>query len=117
MRNVARGLSLIWAGWWVFFGLASGLAEHLSPAGIARHTAVPGLLFLASALLAWRREAPGGGLLVLEGLAVFLGYRSWMGTRVPWSTVVFVWLTMALPPVVAGGLFLAGALRRSTKPL
>ena len=60
MRYVARALALIWAGWWTFFGLASGLAEGLSPAGVLLHATLPGLIFLVSAVITWRWEAIGG---------------------------------------------------------
>ncbi len=31
MRHVARSIALIWAGWWTYFGLASGADEGLEP--------------------------------------------------------------------------------------
>ena len=107
MRYVARALALIWAGWWTFFGLACGLGEGMSPAGVLLHAALPGLIFLVSAAIAWRWEAIGGIVLVLEGLLVFIAYPVMTYSRFPLSTIVFVLLTMALPPLAAGFLFLA----------
>jgi hypothetical protein len=106
MRYLARALALLWAGWWVFFGLASGIGEGGTPAYVLLHTAVPGLVFLISAIVAWRWEAVGGVILMLEGVLVLIGYPIVFG-RFPLTTIVFVLLTMALPPLVAGFLFLA----------
>ena len=102
----ARLLALTWAGWWTFFGLASGIGEKLKPVGIAVHAAVPGLIFLATALLAWRWPVAGGIALVAEGVAVLIAYPLVFGPRFPLATVAFVLVTMALPPFIAGTMLL-----------
>jgi hypothetical protein len=107
MRHIGRGLALLWAGWWCFFGLASGLSEGLTAAGVLVHTAVPGLVFLVSAFVPWRWEALGAVLLLVEGIVVLIAYPVMVSGRFPLSTIVFVSLTMALPPLVAGVLLLA----------
>lgn len=73
------------------------------------HTTVPGLVFLVTALIAWRWQAVGGMLLLLEGLIVAVGYPWRFQGRFPLGTYVFMELTMALPPLVAGVLFLAAS--------
>jgi len=107
MRYTARGLALIWAGFWVFFGVASGLGEELDALGVFMHTLVPGLIFLVFALVAWKWELLGGLLVLLSGVAVAIGYPVWAAGRFELMTIVFVLLTMALPPLVAGILHLA----------
>jgi len=106
----ARILSLAWAGFWVWFGLASGISEPTTERGklmdVLIHTTVPGLVFLVTALIAWRWEAVGGVLLLLEGLIIAVGYPWMFHGRFPLRTYVFVELTMAVPPLVAGVLFL-----------
>ena len=62
MRYIARALALILAGWWTFFGVASGIVEGLIPAGVLLYATMPGLIFLVSA-----RLSPGDGRL-LEAL-------------------------------------------------
>jgi hypothetical protein len=108
MRDIARILALVWAGWWTFFGLASGLGEGLDPSGVAIHIAMPGLIFLIVALIAWRWEAIGGILLGLVGLIVLIAYPATTYGRLPPATISFAVLTMALPPLVAGMLFFEG---------
>jgi hypothetical protein len=104
IRYTARGLSLAWAGFWVWFGLASGLGEGLTPVGVLRHMTLPGLIFLVSALVAWRWEHVGGALLLLEGLLTLVGYPLQF-SRFPAGTILMVLATMALPPLIAGVLF------------
>jgi hypothetical protein len=104
----ARALALLWGAFWTWFGLASGIGEGLDPAGIFFHAALPGLVFLATAGLAWRWETIGGVALVLEGLLVMVAYPLMVHGRFPLATILFVELTMALPPLAAGVLFLLG---------
>jgi len=106
MRWNARILALLWAAFWVWFGLASGIAEGAGFIGTIIHTASPGLILLASALLPWWNAKIGGGLLIIEGLIIAIAYPLIFGSRFPVSTVIYVLLTMSLPPLVAGFLFL-----------
>ena len=123
MRFAARFLALLWAGWWIFFGMASGFGEeiirllkahallqnlsglHVGP--VLLHAAWPGLVFLLSVVVAWRWETIGGALLVFEGLLVLVAYPLMTYRHMLPVTILFVVLTMALPPLVAGALFLA----------
>jgi len=107
LRYAGLGLAWLWAGWWVSFGLASGIGERLSPAGVALHAAVPGLLFVVPAVVAFWWPGLGGALLALEGLVVLVGYPLWARRRFPPATILSMLLTMALPPLVAGALLLA----------
>jgi hypothetical protein len=102
----ARILAMLWAAFWTWFGLASGIAEGLGPAGILVHTAVPGLFFVLLLLVAWRWQAVGGILLVLASLSIAVAYPL-VFRRMPLPTTIFVLLTMAVPPLLAGILFLA----------
>ena len=106
MLGIARTLALLWGAWWTFFGVASAFGEGLNAVGILVHTSVPGLIFLGSAAIAWRWEMAGGILLLLEGLVVCGGYPLLTWSRFPTATIAFVLLTMGLPPLAAGVLFL-----------
>ena len=105
LRNAARVLAILWAGFWIWFGLASGIAEKLTPGGVLLHTAVPGLFFVLLLVVAWRWEAVGGALLVLIGLLMAVAYPI-LFRRLPALTIFLTDLTLALPPLVAGVLFL-----------
>lgn len=106
MSYIARGLALLWAIWWAFFVLFSGVSERASVAGNSLLIA-PGLILLFTAAIPWRWEPVGGAILVIEGLIALIGYPLVAHDRFSSSTVIFVVLAMALPPLVAGALFLA----------
>jgi len=103
MIYVARGIALLWALWWTLFGLLSGIAEGYDWLGIFRHAAVPGLVFLLVAVIAWRWEIIGGILLLLASVATLIGF--------PFTRTLEGFLTLFLPPLVAGGLFIVSRLR------
>ena len=105
IRFMAVSLSLMWAGWWSFFGLASGIHEGLSPGGVLIHTATPGLIFLASALFALLHPMSGGIMLIVEGIFVMVAYPLLVRDTFPTSTISFILVTMALPALLAGFLF------------
>ena len=104
---IARTLAILWSLFWVWFGVASAIFEQLDTAGRILHVAVPGLFFVALTLIVWRWEAVGGGLLLLAGVAICVAYPLLFGPRFAWQVVAMVLLTMALPPLVAGAMFLA----------
>lgn len=112
MRYSAGVLTLVWAGFWSFFGLASGIGEGLSPMAVLVHAALPGLIFVGSAVVAWRTHVIGAVVLLIEGLVVLIGYPVMTYHQFPFSTIVFVILAMALPPLVAGFLFISSSSRK-----
>ncbi|MGB9610287.1 MAG: DUF7670 domain-containing protein [Bryobacteraceae bacterium] len=106
-RAVARVVSLGWGVFWAWFGFASGVAEYASVADIFLQT-LPGLIFIAVSLLAWRHPAPGGTLLVALAIVVFTAY--WAGAENgPAAQGLATGLLLALPPLTSGVLFLASA--------
>ncbi|MBI3942442.1 MAG: hypothetical protein HY326_05460 [Chloroflexi bacterium] len=110
-RPAGLSLALLWAGFWIYFGLASGSYEGADTTGLLIHMAVPGLIFLLFALIPWHWERPGGALLAMVGFMVLVIYPMVTAYVFPSSTVGAVIVTMALPPVVAGWLLLAHARR------
>jgi hypothetical protein len=103
LRNIARFVAVVWAGWWAVFGLLSGLGEGADVWGVVLHTLVPGGIFLLIAAIAWRWEFIGGSLLVFVGLATFQYY--------PFASSLPGALTLSLPPIVAGFLLLWDRIR------
>lgn len=98
----ARIIALSWAGLWVLFGGASGGEE----AGIAVHTAMPGVLFLALALVGWAWPRAGGWLLTVTGAALAVGYPLAMWGAFASGPVILVTLAAAVPALASGMLFL-----------
>jgi len=95
---LARGLALLWGGWWTLFGLLSGIGEGPSLEGILRHTLFPGLLFLAFALIACRWSLVGSLFLIVGGLLALAVFPfAWMPAGL---------LTLTLPPLLAAALLL-----------
>ena len=109
MRYCAGVVALVWAAFWSFFGLASGIGEGLSPMAVLVHTTLPGLIFVASAVAAWRTHLIGAVVLLIEGLVILIGYSVMTYHNFPSSTIVFVILTMALPPIFASFLFISSS--------
>jgi len=101
-RLTAGTLAFLWGGFWVCFGLASGIGEKLDAAGIVIHTVIPGMIFLVSVFVSLRFGWIGGIILLLEGLVVTIGYPIILGPRFPPSIVLLVLATMALPPLISG---------------
>ena len=121
-RNIAVTIILISGGYWSFHGLTSGLRTGLGFGGILFHTAVPGLIFLFSAAVAWCWKVIGGVVLVIEGVLVFLMYCAYLSEWGISLDSVFVMLrlvlTTALPPFVSGCLFILSWWKsRASKPM
>lgn len=106
-RSAALVLMIIAIVFWLWFGIGSAYVENAGLFNWLMHILVPGGIFIASTLVAWRWEGIGGALLVLEGLAA-LGFivRAFLWRNFTASTLVLMCLTLGLPPLVAGILFL-----------
>jgi len=109
MNFLARVISGLWAGFWIFFAVAFSAADLnsrdgaslgglLIPLGL---TAI--LLFLA--LTAWRWVRIGRIVLPLTGLAVLVGYPL-IAEHFPVFTRALVMATLGLPPLSAGVLLI-----------
>ena len=103
-RTAARCISVCWAGWWVFFAIASWTGEG-APAGQFLVPLVVSLCLSGSAFFAWKFERIGGALLALEGLVVIAGYPLIVNERFSLTTVLFVIGTLGVPPLIAGLLY------------
>jgi len=110
MDFLARVISGLWAGFWIFFAFASSAADFNSRGGAS----LGGLLIpawmtvslLLLALTAWRWVRIGRIALPLAGLAVLVAYPI-MADHMPVSTKAFVMGTLGLPPISAGLLLIA----------
>ena len=109
MEFLARVICGLWAGFWIFFAVASSaddfdsrgsasLGGLLIPLGLT-------VLLLLLALTAWRWVKVGRIVLPLAGLAVLFAYPI-MVKGFPVSTKVLVMTTLGLPPLSAGVLLI-----------
>jgi hypothetical protein len=108
----ARALALLWAGFWMFFFVASVVAQH-TPGHVMVLGAVVLLLFVILALVPWRWEVTGGLLLVVMSLLIGVTYAIMSaaivrsdGSRLPLAVRVITTVVFTGPPLVAGILFL-----------
>jgi hypothetical protein len=105
--STARILMIIAIVFWLWFGIGSAYVERAGLFNWLMHILVPGGIFILSTLVAWRWQGIGGTLLVLEGIAA-LGFivRAFLWGRFTTSTLILMGLTLGLPPLAAGILFL-----------
>ena len=105
-RSAALVLMIIAVVFWLWFGIGSAYVEKAGLFNWLMHILVPGGVFILSTLVAWRWEGIGGALLALEGLAAlsFIG-RGFLQGRFTTSTLMLMCLTLGLPPLAAGVLF------------
>ncbi len=102
----ARTLAFLWAGFWIFFGVASAIHYKTDLMGIFLYALQPGLIFLVITLLSVKWETAGSIFLIVIAFIVFIRYPLTFGKRFPLSTTLFIYLTMAIPPLISGTLLL-----------
>jgi hypothetical protein len=98
-------LTTLWAGAWTLFFVSESLKWHqVLPA--TRLWIVLGAVFVLLAIVPCRWEAPGGALLIICGVGLLLAYDIWPPRQLGMNLVVLLDLLLALPPLIAGVLFL-----------
>jgi hypothetical protein len=98
---------------WLWFGIGSAASEGLGAMNWVLHILLPGGLFIATTLVAWRWPRIGGILLVIEGLvATTFVTRTFVQGKYSPSTFALMLLTLAMPPLASGILFFFSRRRR-----
>jgi hypothetical protein len=106
-RSSARVLMIITIVFWLWFGIGSAYVEKGGLLNWLMHILLPGGIFTLSTLVAWRWDGIGGALLALEGLmALSFIARAFLRESFTTSTLMLMCLTLGLPPLAAGVLFL-----------
>jgi hypothetical protein len=100
-----RLIATLWVVFWTWFALTSSLGSKGSTANALMQIVVPGPFFALILFLAWRTEALAGLLLFLMGVFIAVAFPFTSG-HLPVNALVFVVLTLALPPLAAGTMFL-----------
>ncbi len=112
MRSLAKSLALVWALWWIFFGVAYAVGQKFSQQAILVLLVFP-LFFLGSAMLPRFSQRTGATVLSLEGLIILIGYPWITYGKVPLPAIAAVLLMLALPPLISGFLLLAAGWRKA----
>jgi hypothetical protein len=110
-ERVAWVLIVFAAVFWLWFGIASAIGEHLGPANALLHVLVPGGTFAIIGVLARRWRTPAAIALIAIGTFVAIAYPLVYIEFFTASTVALVVATMAVPPLVAGILLLVARSR------
>jgi len=106
-RRAGQVLMIIAIVFWLWFGIGSAYGENAGLFNWLMHILVPGGIFVLSTLVAWRWEGTGGALLALEGLAALsFIVRAFLLGNFTSSTLLLMCLTLGMPPLAAGILFL-----------
>ena len=103
MRYGARALVIIWAAWWLYVIL---FLSQPYVQGSAAITVGLSLALLVSAFISWRWEGIGGAVLIGESLVAAIAFSVSARNSAALATVIQGLLSIALPPLVAGVLFL-----------
>ncbi|MBN2379575.1 hypothetical protein JXM67_07215 [candidate division WOR-3 bacterium] len=106
MRYFARGLLILWAGFWIFFAVASALSET-SPDPKANVlgwiVVIAGTILLAAgAVIPWIWELIGGYLLFAEGVFFFVFFLVVSSGDTNPAVILII-----MPAFIGGGLSLA----------
>ena len=105
MANGARLISNLWAASWISLGVASEISQALSFVRTLLDLVISNLHFALLQFLARRRAMLAGLLLLLIGLILMLGFPT-LSRHLHGNALAYVILILALPPLVAGILYL-----------
>lgn len=92
LRYLARVIFVLWAAFWIYFNLASGIGESaaLGIMALIMHLFMP-LIALVTLYFVWVDELAGGVLLLLEAVVYAYFFHSW-----DWPLVALLPLPLAL---------------------
>jgi len=109
----ARIISGLWAGFWIFFAVASSAADFNSRGSASFGGLLIPLSFtiilLLLAFTAWKWVKVGRIVLPLAGVAVFIAYPI-IAKNFTASTKAFVMAALGLPPMAVGVLLITARL-------
>jgi hypothetical protein len=105
-RGIAWLILIIWAGFWIFFNIASGIGEigELGPMALITHLTMP-LVILVLLFICWRWELWGGLLLILATLFAFYFFHIGDQNRDPVQQLMMV-SSLILPSLLTGMLLI-----------
>ena len=109
MNFLARVISGLWAGFWIFFAVSVSAADYNSRGGASLGGLIFPIMFsvilLLLALTGWKWVRAGRIALPLAGLAVFFLYPV-VGDHFPTADKAIFMASLGLPPLSAGVLLI-----------
>lgn len=109
-RTAAWILVVVAIVFWLWFGIGSAMVEGRGWFNWFMHMLIPGGLFVFSAFVALRWQLVGGMLFTILGvLAVGVSVAGFLREANALGTTVMMLITLALPPLFSGFLFLVDA--------
>ena len=105
-RTIAWLVLIIWAVWWIYFNIASGISEigDIGTMALVSHLLMP-VAILVILLICWRWEMWGGLLLVLASLFAYFFYHIGDESRNPVQGLMMV-ATLIVPAIAPGMLLI-----------
>lgn len=101
-RAIAWIIFVVWGAFWIFFNVASGIAEigDLGPLALVTHLIMPVVLVLLM-WICWRWEIWGGLLLILAGILAVYFFNIIRPDRDPINSLLSFSM-LALPALLVG---------------
>jgi hypothetical protein len=110
-RTAAWILVTIAIIFWLWFGIGSAIVVEGTAFDWLMYLLFPGGFFILSALIARRWQRVGGGVLIFLGsMALIVTVLGHLRGSNSVTTTILMFLTLALPPLASGILFLLDAL-------
>lgn len=105
-RTIAWLVLIIWAVFWTYFNIASGISEsgEMDSTSLALHLTMP-IAILLLLLISWRWEMWGGLLLVTASLFAYFFYHIGDPSRSPVLGLMLV-ATLIVPATASGMLLI-----------
>jgi len=111
-RRAALILVIVAIVFWLWFGIGSAIVTEGTAFDWFMYIMMPGGIFILSAMIAWMWNRIGGVILALEGLlALIFVISAFIQEQYTTSTFLLMILTLCLPPLISGILFLIYGIR------
>jgi hypothetical protein len=111
-RRAALIFVIVAIVFWLWFGIGSAIVTEGTAFDWFMYIMMPGGIFILSAMIAWMWNRIGGVILALEGLlALIFVISAFIQEQYTTSTFLLMILTLCLPPLISGILFLIYGIR------
>jgi len=106
LRIAARIVVALWAGWWVVFGIVSGIGETVQFAEILFPAILLTMVFILPTVIACKWERIGGPILLVAGLIIAVLYLPMALNRSSSDWAFAVLPLLCIPPLISGSVLM-----------